>query len=73
MCIKLTMVSMKLQIVVSEGEATTAEAIMQRPVQVLASIALPFREYSNSRFRALRRRSVNRDVTGRPGRYRDQG
>jgi|GEM_PF-986063 hypothetical protein len=44
MCIKLTMVSMKLQIVVSEGEATTAEAIMQRPVQVLASIALPFRE-----------------------------
>ena len=41
MCIKLTMVSMKLQIVVSEGEATTAEAIMQRPVQVLASIALP--------------------------------
>jgi hypothetical protein len=41
---KIDLVSMKLQIVVSESEATTVGAIMQRPVQVLASIALPSRE-----------------------------
>jgi len=35
---------MKLQIVVSEREATTADALMQRLVQVMASIALLSRE-----------------------------
>jgi hypothetical protein len=41
---KINLVSMKLQIVVSESEATTADALMRRLAQVMASIALPSRE-----------------------------